>query len=74
MPSAREIGEGDLHNLEVLVLAKAKEEMAREQESLYCVGYSPVAYYIDGIRIDNLLGQKVAVSALKSSPLFCPRW
>lgn len=73
LPSAREIGEGDLHNLEVLVLAKAKEEMAREQESLYCVGYSPVAYYIDGIRIDNLLGQKGSSIGIEIIATFLPQ-
>ncbi len=57
-PASQEITEQELHSLEVLVLAKAREEMAREKESLYCVGYSPVSYFLNGMKIINPLGQR----------------
>lgn len=57
-PASQEITEQELHSLEALVLTKAREEMAREKDSLYCVGYSPVAYFLNGMKIANPLDQR----------------
>ena len=73
LPATREITDQDLHSLEILVLAKAREEMAREQDSLYCVGYSPVAYFLNGMKIVNPLGQRGSRIGVEIIATFLPQ-
>lgn len=70
---SREITAQELHNLEALVLAKAREEMAREKDSLYCVGYSPVSYSLNGMKITNPLGQRGSSVGVKIIATFLPQ-
>lgn len=57
-PTSREISPEDVHQLEIRALSAAREEMAREKTSLYCVGFSPVSYYLNEIQIANPIGQR----------------
>lgn len=57
-PTSREITPEDVHQLEVRALSAAREEMAREKTSLYCVGFSPVSYFLNEIQIANPIGQR----------------
>ena len=54
-PVPGEIEQGDIEQLEVKALAAAKETMAQKTASLYCIGFSPVAYYLDDLPIANPL-------------------
>lgn len=73
LSASREITDEDLHSLEVLVLTKAREEMAREQDSLYCVGYSPVSYSLNGMKIANPLGQRGSRIGVEIIATFLPQ-
>lgn len=70
---AREITAQELHNLEALVLAKAREEMALEKDSLYCVGYSPVSYFLNGMKIANPIAQRGSSVGVKIIATFLPQ-
>lgn len=73
LSSTREITAADLHSLEIQVLAKAREEMAKEQASLYCVGYSPVAYTLNDMKIANPLGQRGSSIGVDIIATFLPQ-
>lgn len=72
-PTAREITPEDLHQLEIKALAIAGEEMARENTSLYCVGFSPVVYFLNDIGIANPIGQRGKSIGIEIIATFLPQ-
>ncbi len=71
--SPREIDQEDVQQLEVKALAAAREEMARKTDSLYCVGFSPVTYYLNDLVIANPLGQRGSSIGIEIIATFLPR-
>lgn len=72
-PVTRDINDQNLYDLEVRVLAKAREQMAREQSFLYCVGFSPVAHFLNGMRISNPVGQRGKSIGIEVIATFLPQ-
>lgn len=69
----QEIDRDDLQQLEMKALATAREEMAKKTSSLYCVGFSPISYYLDDHPINNPLGQRGNSIGIKIIATFLPR-
>lgn len=69
----REIDQEDVQQLEVKALAAAREAMARKTASLYCVGFSPVTYYLNDLVIANPLGQRGSSIGIEIIATFLPR-
>lgn len=72
-PAPREIDPEDVHQLEVKALATAREEMARKTASLYCVGFSPIAYYLNNLVIANPRGQRGSSIGIEIIATFLPQ-
>lgn len=69
----REIDQEDVQQLEVKALAAAREAMARKTSSLYCVGFSPVTYYLNDLVIANPRGQRGSSIGIEIIATFLPR-
>jgi cell division protein FtsA len=73
LSAPREIDQEDVHQLEVKALAAAREEMAKKTASLYCVGFSPVAYYLNNLVIANPRGQRGSSIGVEIIATFLPQ-
>jgi len=70
-----EIDQNILRTLELMVLHQAHaklEQDAAEREHLFCVGYSPVRYHLDGLQLANLLGHRGRHIAVEAIVTFLP--
>lgn len=70
---SREVTPEDVHQLEIRALGVAREEMAREKTSLYCVGFSPVQYLLNDIQIANPVGQRGKSIGIEIIATFLPQ-
>lgn len=70
---SREVTPEDVHQLEIRALGIAREEMAREKTSLYCVGFSPVQYLLNDIQITNPIGQRGKSIGVEIIATFLPQ-
>lgn len=60
-PSEREVIREDIYALDTMGVEKAFEEFMASNDSdiqFYCVGYTPIRYYLNGYTISNLIGHK----------------
>ena len=71
--SLKEVGSEELQQLEMKTLATARETMAKQTTTLYCVGFSPINYYLDDTVINNPLGQRGHSIGMKIIATFLPR-
>ncbi len=70
-----EVTEEDVYSLSTLGVEKAYEEFLKENDSdmkFYCVGYTPMRYYMNGYQISNLVGHKVKNVAIDMIATFLP--
>ncbi len=70
-----EVEEEDIYSLSTLGVEQAYEEFLRTNDSelkFYCVGYTPMRYYMNGYQIGNLEGHKVKSMALDMIATFLP--
>ena len=70
-----EVTAEDVYSLSTLGVEKAYEEFQRDNSSelkFYCVGYTPMRYYLNGYQISNLEGHKVRNIAMDLIATFLP--
>jgi len=72
-PTSKEITSEDVRQLEVQALSTAREDMAKERSSLYCVGFSSVAYSLNEIIIANPVGQRGKSIGIEIIATFLPQ-
>lgn len=71
----REISEEDIFALSTLGVEKAYEEFQKNNDTdlkFYCVGYTPMRYYMNGYQIGNLEGHKAKSIAIDLIATFLP--
>lgn len=71
----REATAEDVYGLCTLGVAQAYEEFVKDNDSdmkFYCVGYTPMRYYMNGYQIGNLEGHKVRNVAIDLIATFLP--
>ena len=71
----REITEEDIYSLSTMGVEKAYEEFQGSNDSdmkFYCVGYTPMRYYMNGYQIGNLEGHKAKNIAIDLIATFLP--
>ena len=66
---------GDIHNLELYGVEKAKLEQDKKSQQMeyFCVAYSVINYYLDGYVISNLEGHKGTSIGAKVIATFLPK-
>lgn len=70
-----EVTEEDVYSLSTLGVEQAYEEFQKNNETemkFYCVGYTPMRYYMNGYQIGNLEGHKVKNMAVDLIATFLP--
>ena len=70
-----EVTAEDVYSLSTLGVEKAYEEFQKANDSelkFYCVGYTPMRYYLNGYHISNLEGHKVRNIAMDLIATFLP--
>ena len=70
-----EVIQEDIYSLSTLGVEQAYDEFLRTNDSemkFYCVGYTPMRYYMNGYQIGNLEGHKVRNMALDMIATFLP--
>jgi len=70
-----EVTEEDVYSLSTLGVEQAYEEFQKNNEmeiKFYCVGYTPMRYYMNGYQIGNLEGHKVRNMAVDLIATFLP--
>lgn len=70
-----EVTEEDVYSLSTLGVEQAYEEFLKNNETemkFYCVGYTPMRYYMNGYQIGNLEGHKVRNMAVDLIATFLP--
>lgn len=70
-----EVTEEDVYSLSTLGVEQAYEEFQKNNETemkFYCVGYTPMRYYMNGYQIGNLEGHKVKSMAVDLIATFLP--
>jgi cell division protein FtsA len=70
-----EVVQEDIYSLSTLGVEQAYEEFIRTNDTemkFYCVGYTPMRYYMNGYQIGNLEGHKVRNIALDMIATFLP--
>lgn len=70
-----EVTEEDVYALSTLGVEQAYEEFQKNNETemkFYCVGYTPMRYYMNGYQIGNLEGHKVKTMAVDLIATFLP--
>lgn len=70
-----EVTEEDVYSLSTLGVEQAYEEFVKNNESemkFYCVGYTPMRYYMNGYQIGNLEGHKVRNMSVDLIATFLP--
>lgn len=73
--SDQEITEEDINNLSTMGVEKAYEEFVKTNDmtmKFYCVGYTPMRYYMNGYPISNLEGHKARVIGIDLIATFLP--
>ena len=71
----KEITEEDIYALSTLGVEKAYEEFQKGNDSdvkFYCVGYTPMRFYMNGYQISNLEGHKAKTIAVDLIATFLP--
>lgn len=71
----KEITEEDIYALSTLGVEKAYEEFQKGNDSdvkFYCVGYTPMRFYMNGYQIGNLEGHKAKTIAVDLIATFLP--
>ncbi len=71
----KEITEEDINNLSTLGVEKAYEEFVKTNDmsmKFYCVGYTPMRYYMNGYAITNLEGHKARTIGIDLIATFLP--
>lgn len=70
-----EVTEEDVYSLSTLGVEQAYEEFVKNNDTnmkFYCVGYTPMRYYMNGYQIGNLEGHKVKNMAVDLIATFLP--
>lgn len=70
-----EITEEDVYSLASMGVEKAYEEFQDKNDTdlkFYCVGYTPMRYYMNGYQIGNLVGHKAKTIAIDLIATFLP--
>lgn len=70
-----EVTEEDVYSLSTLGVEQAYEEFQKTNDTdmkFYCVGYTPMRYYMNGYQIGNLEGHKVKNMAMDLIATFLP--
>lgn len=70
-----EVTEEDVYSLSTMGVERAYEEFQKTNDTdmkFYCVGYTPMRYYMNGYQIGNLEGHKVKNMALDLIATFLP--
>ena len=70
-----EVTAEDVYSLSTLGVEKAYEEFQKDNNTelkFYCVGYTPMRYYLNGYQISNLEGHKVRNIAMDLIATFLP--
>lgn len=70
-----EVTAEDVYSLSTLGVEQAYEEFQREDDTemkFYCVGYTPMRYYMNGYQIGNLEGHKVKNMSMDLIATFLP--
>lgn len=70
-----EVTEEDVYALSTMGVEQAYEEFQKDNDSkikFYCVGYTPMRYYMNGYQIGNLEGHKVRNMAVDLIATFLP--
>lgn len=70
-----EVTEEDIYSLSTMGVERAYEEFQKTNDTdmkFYCVGYTPMRYYMNGYQIGNLEGHKVKSMALDLIATFLP--
>lgn len=73
--SDQEITEEHINNLSTMGVEKAYEEFVKTNDmtmKFYCVGYTPMRYYMNGYPISNLEGHKARVIGIDLIATFLP--
>nr|WP_318685545.1 cell division FtsA domain-containing protein [uncultured Acetatifactor sp.] len=71
----REILPEDIYSLATMGVEKAYEEFHRDNDTdvkFYCVGYTPMRYYMNGYQIGNLEGHKAKTMGIDLIATFLP--
>lgn len=71
----KEVTEEDIYALSMLGVENAYEEFQKTNDTdlkFYCVGYTPMRYYMNGYQIGNLEGHKAKVIAADLIATFLP--
>lgn len=69
------VTEEDVYSLSTLGVEQAYEEFQKNNDTemkFYCVGYTPMRYYMNGYQIGNLEGHKVRAMAVDLIATFLP--
>ncbi len=75
LESEREITEEDIYALSTKGVEQAYEEFQKTNDTgikFYCVGYTPMRYYMNGYQIGNLEGHKAKTIAAELIATFLP--
>ncbi|MBP5197896.1 MAG: rod shape-determining protein, partial [Lachnospiraceae bacterium] len=73
--SDKEVEETDINNLSSYAIERAYEQFQKENDTglkYYCVGYTPMRYYMNGYQIGNLEGHKAKQIGLDLIATFLP--
>lgn len=73
--SEKEITDEDIYTLETMGVEQAYEEFQKVNDTdmkFYCVGYTPMRYYMNGYQIGNLAGHKAKTIATDLIATFLP--
>lgn len=73
--SEREVTQEDIYALDTMGVEKAFEEFTADNNTdmqFYCVGYTPIRYYLNGYNIMNLVGHKAKNIAVDLIATFLP--
>ncbi|WP_426349608.1 cell division protein FtsA [Alloiococcus sp. CFN-8] len=62
-----------IRTLELQGVALGEEKVIEEGDRLFCVGYKPISYYLNGYLIGNLYGQVAKVIEVDMISTFLPR-
>ncbi|MCR4895915.1 MAG: rod shape-determining protein [Lachnospiraceae bacterium] len=71
----QEIGDEDIYNLSMTGIEQAYDEFQRSEHpdlKFYCVGYTPMRYYMNGYQIGNLAGHKAKTIGCDLIATFLP--
>lgn len=71
----REVVDEDIYNLSTLGVEKAYEEFQKDNDTdmkFYCVGYTPMRYYMNGYQIGNLEAHKAKTIGADFIATFLP--